>query len=33
VADAILGARGGQIETRSSGDHSRVDVTVRAVLI
>ena len=33
VAGAILRERGGQIETRSAGDHSRVEVSVRAVLI
>jgi signal transduction histidine kinase len=33
VADAILRERGGKIEARSSGDRSRVMVTVRAVQI
>ena len=33
AADAILRERGGQIEAQSSGDHSHVEVTVRAVLI
>jgi signal transduction histidine kinase len=33
VAEAILRERGGQIETRSSGDDSRVEVTVRAALV
>jgi signal transduction histidine kinase len=33
VAAAILRERGGQIQARSSGDRSRVEVTVRATLI